>query len=86
MIATPPVPLSLAMLFPQRILCVPQAISRGITKAGVAVDMLNLETENLDTVAKAISSGNGFIIGELGGHLKCRCHWTRSLEQHGASS
>lgn len=44
-----------------------QAISRGITKAGVAVDMLNLETENLDTVAKAISSGNGFIIGECWG-------------------
>lgn len=43
----------------------PQAISRGITKAGVAVDMLNLETESIEDVSRAISSGDGFIIGRL---------------------
>ena len=41
-----------------------QAISRGITKAGVAVDMFNLETASLDEVTAAVSAGNGFIIGK----------------------
>ncbi|GAX73888.1 hypothetical protein CEUSTIGMA_g1338.t1 [Chlamydomonas eustigma] len=48
-----------------------QAISRGITKAGVGVDMINLELESLDGVSKAITASDGFILGSptLGGHM-----------------
>jgi flavorubredoxin len=42
-----------------------QAISRGITKAGVGVDMINLELESMEGVSKAISASDGFILGKL---------------------
>jgi flavorubredoxin len=48
-----------------------QALARGVTKAGVGVDMLNLETETLENVTSAVTRGNGFLIGSptLGGHM-----------------
>lgn len=48
-----------------------QAISRGITKAGVGVVTLNLEQCGAEEVEEAISNGNGFVIGSptLGGHM-----------------
>ncbi|CAL8463910.1 g3445 [Coccomyxa elongata] len=48
-----------------------QAISRGITKAGVGVNTLNLEVVPLDEVSRAISKSGGFVIGSptLGGHM-----------------
>jgi flavorubredoxin/flavin reductase (DIM6/NTAB) family NADH-FMN oxidoreductase RutF len=53
-----------------------QALSRGITKAGVGVEMLNLEVVGVDEVERALdrtgSSGvAGFVIGSptLGGHM-----------------
>jgi flavorubredoxin/flavin reductase (DIM6/NTAB) family NADH-FMN oxidoreductase RutF len=53
-----------------------QALSRGITKAGVGVEMLNLEVVGVDEVERAldrnVSNGvAGFVIGSptLGGHM-----------------
>lgn len=48
-----------------------QAISRGITKAGVGVETLNLEVVGVDEVVKSIENSAGFIIGSptLGGHM-----------------
>ena len=48
-----------------------QAISRGITKAGVGVETLNLEVDSIDDALKAVKDAKGFIIGSptLGGHL-----------------
>jgi len=48
-----------------------QAISRGVTKAGVGVNTLNLEVASLDEVVNAIQKADGFIIGSptLGGHM-----------------
>lgn len=48
-----------------------QAISRGITKAGVGVETLNLEDSALDEVEAAVEQAGGFIIGSptLGGHM-----------------
>lgn len=48
-----------------------QAISRGVTKGGVAVTTLNLEVASLEEVTEAVKRASGFIIGSptLGGHL-----------------
>ena len=48
-----------------------QAISHGITKAGIAVETLNLEVDSVDDALKAVKESKGFIIGSptLGGHL-----------------
>ena len=48
-----------------------QAISRGITKAGIGVETLNLEVDSVDDALKALKGAKGFIIGSptLGGHL-----------------
>ncbi|KAG2453394.1 hypothetical protein HYH02_001618 [Chlamydomonas schloesseri] len=48
-----------------------QAISRGITKGGVAVNTLNLELCTLDEVAEATRTSQGFVLGSptLGGHM-----------------
>lgn len=48
-----------------------QAVSRGITKGGVAVSTLNLELSSLDEVVAAVKAADGFTIGSptLGGHM-----------------
>ncbi|KAI8477430.1 MAG: flavodoxin-like protein [Monoraphidium minutum] len=48
-----------------------QAISRGVTKGGVAVNTVNLELATLDEVVGAVKSADGFVIGSptLGGHM-----------------
>ncbi|KAG2496624.1 hypothetical protein HYH03_005445 [Edaphochlamys debaryana] len=48
-----------------------QAISRGITKGGVAVETINLETASLDEVAEVMKRTQGFVLGSptLGGHM-----------------
>ena len=48
-----------------------QAISRGITKAGVGVITMNLEQCGAEEVEEAVSKSQGFVIGSptLGGHL-----------------
>lgn len=48
-----------------------QAISRGITKAGIGVETLNLEVDSIDDALDAVKRAKGFIIGSptLGGHL-----------------
>lgn len=48
-----------------------QAISRGITKAGIGVETLNLEEDTIDDALAAVKEAKGFIIGSptLGGHL-----------------
>jgi hypothetical protein len=48
-----------------------QAISRGLVKAGVAVNTVNLEVTPLDDVVAAIKRADGFTIGSptLGGHM-----------------
>lgn len=48
-----------------------QAISRGITKAGIGVETLNLEVDSIDDALDAVKRSKGFIIGSptLGGHL-----------------
>eukprot|EP01026_Neomeris_dumetosa_P077430 TRINITY_DN8355_c0_g2_i4.p2 TRINITY_DN8355_c0_g2~~TRINITY_DN8355_c0_g2_i4.p2 ORF type:complete len:520 (-),score=92.23 TRINITY_DN8355_c0_g2_i4:240-1769(-) len=48
-----------------------QAISRGITKSGVGVEMINLETVGLEETMKAMEKADGFIVGSptLGGHM-----------------
>ncbi|MEY2858988.1 MAG: hypothetical protein RLZZ74_3301 [Cyanobacteriota bacterium] len=47
-----------------------QAIARGITKAGVAVDSINAESANPEEIKTAIEQSSGFIMGSptLGGH------------------
>lgn len=47
-----------------------QAIARGITKAGVAVESINAESAKADEVKAAIDKSAGFIMGSptLGGH------------------
>ena len=40
-----------------------QAISRGITKAGVGVDTLNLEMATPEEISEVISKADGFTIG-----------------------
>ena len=60
-----------------------QAISRGITKAGIAVETLNLEVDSIDDALNAVKRAKGFIIGSptLGGHLPTQVgrHVLRSL-------
>ncbi|GIL62757.1 hypothetical protein Vafri_16932 [Volvox africanus] len=48
-----------------------QAISRGITKGGVAVETVNLELASLQEVSEAVSRSQGFVLGSptLGGHM-----------------
>ena len=48
-----------------------QAIARGITKAGVAVEMLNCELSSSEDVATLIGKTDGFCLGAptLGGHM-----------------
>jgi flavorubredoxin/flavin reductase (DIM6/NTAB) family NADH-FMN oxidoreductase RutF len=48
-----------------------QAIARGITKAGVAVEMLNCELSSSEDVATLIDKTDGFCLGAptLGGHM-----------------
>lgn len=48
-----------------------QAISKGVTKAGVGVQTLNLEVSSLDEVTQVIKKSDGFILGSptLGGHM-----------------
>jgi flavorubredoxin len=41
-----------------------QAISRGVTKAGVGVNTINLELVGVDEVAAVIKEADGFIIGK----------------------
>jgi hypothetical protein len=51
-----------------------QAISRGITKGGVAVETLNLELCSLDEVTDAVKRSKGFVLGERrGGSRGCAC-------------
>jgi flavorubredoxin/flavin reductase (DIM6/NTAB) family NADH-FMN oxidoreductase RutF len=47
------------------------AISRGVTKAGVGVESLNLEVAGAEEVASALAAAAGFAVGSptLGGHL-----------------
>ena len=47
-----------------------QAIARGITKAGVAVESINAETTDPEDIRTAIEKSAGFVIGSptLGGH------------------
>jgi flavorubredoxin/flavin reductase (DIM6/NTAB) family NADH-FMN oxidoreductase RutF len=47
-----------------------QAIARGITKAGVAVDSINAESAKPEEIKTAIEQSSGFIMGSptLGGH------------------
>ena len=48
-----------------------QAIARGITKAGVAVEMLNCELSTAEEVEAMIEKTDGFCLGAptLGGHM-----------------
>lgn len=49
------------------VLCLPssfQAISRGVTKAGVGVNTLNLELVSLDEVSSVIKESDGFVLGK----------------------
>ncbi|GFR44040.1 hypothetical protein Agub_g5200 [Astrephomene gubernaculifera] len=48
-----------------------QAISRGISLGGVAVEAVNLETASLEEVAAAVGRSQGFVLGSptLGGHM-----------------
>ncbi|KAK9816862.1 hypothetical protein WJX72_006273 [[Myrmecia] bisecta] len=48
-----------------------QAISRGVTKAGVAVETVNLESTPLEEVSAIVNQSAGFVIGSptLGGHM-----------------
>jgi flavin reductase (DIM6/NTAB) family NADH-FMN oxidoreductase RutF/flavodoxin len=47
------------------------ALARGITKAGVAVELINCETAEPEEIKIAIEKSSGFLIGSptLGGHL-----------------
>ena len=65
-----------------------QAISRGLVKAGVAVNTVNLEVTPLDDVVAAVKSSDGFTIGSptLGGHMPtpvqvcmCACACVQSV-------
>ncbi len=55
-----------------------QAISRGITKAGVGVEQLNLELCTPQEVETALASARGFVIGSptLGGHMPTQVQTT----------
>eukprot|EP00775_Hariotina_reticulata_P010362 gene10362-10520_t len=48
-----------------------QAISRGVTKGGVAVNTVNLELSSLEEVLATVKQADGFTIGSptLGGHM-----------------
>lgn len=48
-----------------------QAIARGVTKAGVGVETLNLELVGSEEVAAELKKADGFILGSptLGGHM-----------------
>lgn len=48
-----------------------QAISHGITKAGVGVETLNLESAGLDELERLLDRCSGFVLGSptLGGHM-----------------
>jgi flavorubredoxin len=48
-----------------------QAISRGVTKGGIAVNTVNLELSPLDEVVASVKQADGFVIGSptLGGHM-----------------
>lgn len=48
-----------------------QAISRGITKAGLGVETLNLELTTVEEVETALEKASGFVLGSptLGGHM-----------------
>lgn len=48
-----------------------QAITRGVTKGGVAVNTINLELVGLEEVAEAVKQSDAFILGSptLGGHM-----------------
>lgn len=43
-----------------------QAVSRGVTKAGVGVEIVDLETATLEDVSKAMKRSKGFMVGRLG--------------------
>ena len=47
-----------------------QAIARGVTKAGVAVESINAESAKPEEIENAIAKSSGFIMGSptLGGH------------------
>ena len=61
-----------------------QAISRGITKAGIGVETINLEVDSVDDALKILSEAKGFIIGSptLGGHLPTQVSWQLLLLHH----
>ncbi|KAL4448068.1 hypothetical protein ABPG75_005287 [Micractinium tetrahymenae] len=48
-----------------------QAISHGVTKAGVGVETLNLESAGLDELERLLDRCSGFVLGSptLGGHM-----------------
>lgn len=48
-----------------------QAISRGVTKAGIGVETLNLEVLSVEEVEAALQNCGGFVLGSptLGGHM-----------------
>lgn len=63
---------------PPRHLAQNQAISRGITKAGVGVEQLNLELCTPQEVEAALARARGFVIGSptLGGHMPTQVQTT----------
>jgi flavorubredoxin len=52
-----------------------QAISRGLTKAGVAVETLNLELCTVDDVTRAVGQAAGFVLGTLPVRGHCLLLW-----------
>lgn len=65
-----------------------QAISRGITKAGIGVETLNLEVDSVDDALEAVKRAKGFIIGSptLGGHLPTQVSKTGPCFSYAVSS
>jgi flavorubredoxin len=63
-----------------------QAISRGVTKGGVAVNTVNLELSSLDEVVAAVKGADGFVIGSptLGGHMPTQVQVRFGLGSRGA--
>ncbi len=58
--------------------CITQAISHGITKAGVGVNTLNLELASLEEVAAAVKQSDGFILGKCAhAHTHAHTHTCR---------
>ena len=53
-----------------------QAIAKGITKAGVAVESINCESADPEEIQAAVEKCDGFIIGSptLGGHMPTQVH------------